>query len=178
MNRINDKPILNITSTQIVITILSMIAVVFTLAWEIPQIDFPKTAWDSSMSHIDYWKDIFIPAISVPLFFYGIVTGLNLIWLFLSFRFSKRRNLYWVIGVSISTFVDILLMWASMIWVRNAVICIADNLRYGSMFGCVYIFQPRLWQIVIGVIISILIVAARAVWSRRSLGANDLAKNN
>jgi hypothetical protein len=161
------KILLNISLTQLGITFLFICAIMFIVVWEIPRRDFPQTSLFFSDVRIDYWSDIFFPTISVPVIFIVIITVLNILGLFLSFWIAKWRSLFWVIGVLISTLVDLLFIWASILWVHGALGCIADDLRYAQIFGCEFNFQPELMHIAIGALFSIFIIVLQTLWGRR-----------
>lgn len=168
MNRKKEKPLVNITLTQLGTAILNFCAVSCAIIWEIPKRNFPQTPYFFSDVRVDYWKDIFKPAVSFPLIFLIIVLVLKILGLFLSFRVAKERSLIWTIGVSASTLIDVLFLWVSILWVHAALICIEDSLRYGGgPFGCEFDFRPEIWQIVVGGIFSILLIVSQAFLTRQ-----------
>lgn len=161
--------IANISLSQLGIAIISLGAIVVTVVLEVPQIGFPKTHWFYSGLSIDYWRDIFFPATSIPRLVVLIVMGLNILGLFLAYWLYKRWHPSWTIWVATITLLSLALMWLSIIWVHGALRCIADDLKYGHIFGCDFNFQPQTMHFVVGILFSTLILIAQTLWNRRFL---------
>lgn len=168
MNNFRNRPITKIALTRIVIAFLSISAVIITVILEIPERDFPKTLALISSYYINYWSDIFFPAIDVPVRVFVILMVLNTFILFFAYWLSKRRQFFWTIGVVIISFIDVLFIWVSLLFVHNGLICQVEAFRNEDLWGCdISGLEPL--HIIIGTIFSILIVVLGTVFGKKSL---------
>lgn len=155
---------------QLGITLFSICVIALIMIWEIPQRDFPETMWWSADVAVRYWPDIFFPVIQIPIIVFVSFAGLNILGTAITFFVFSRRRMLWRMGFWLSTFADILLFWVSIVWVHSALISWAATLRYGGIFlGGWKITPPESWQVVIGAIASILLIAFKVLWERRFL---------
>lgn len=168
MKKIREKPVMGVLLAQLVIAFLSVSAVIFTIMLEIPQVGFPEFSLFNSIDPIDYWSDIFFPALDLPMYVFAFLLVFNTLGIFFAFRLSKRRPYFWAIGIAISSFLNIVLIWISLWWVHNALITNANTLRYADQFGSGFIMRGlESWQVGVGAIFTILIVTVEVVWGRR-----------
>lgn len=153
------KPSTNIVISQLIVSFVQLSLICIVVMLEIPTLDFPKFSVFYFTEKIDYWKDLFYPTIDVPLNLIVFFFTVNTIFLLFVNSYLKHKKSALKISLWLCAINNILLFWACLFWVHSGLVCSVQVLNNADLFFCFDFLPPLIWQNIIGIVFSFLILA-------------------
>ena len=148
------------------IAFLSLGYVILNAILEIPRHVFPLTSPFDSTHQIDYWLDIFLPIIKPPIYTFVFLLIFNSFGIWAAFRILKNSKSFIPVG-SFGTLIFVMFSWFGIFWTHSAIIEEERALWNSDRFNLGF-YKPEPWQMLIGIVFSILLIAIGIISIKRS----------